>query len=189
MLTVSSSPRRTSPVFRGKWILDVLLGEPPPPPPANVPELPAEVETGAATLRDLLENHRKQAACAGCHNRIDPLGLALEQFDAVGRLRQDERDTSATLDGDTIDGVADLKRILITKKRGSYVRHITRKMLTYATGRDLILADERTLQATIAKLEEDGFRAGTLIREIVLSEPFRYRMNPSKKTSRSGSSR
>ena len=178
VLTVSSSPRRTSPVFRGKWILDVLLGEPPPPPPPNVAELPAEVETDGSSLRELLEIHRKQTVCASCHNRIDPLGLALEQYDAVGRLRKDDRDTTATLlDGEVIDGVAGLKRILLEKKRDSYIRQVARKMLAYALGRNLMFADERPLHAMIAKLEQDEFRVGTLIREMIVSDPFRYRMN------------
>jgi len=179
VLTVSSSPRRTSPVFRGKWVLDVLLGEPPPPPPPNVPELPAATESKGSSLRDLLEAHRSNPACAACHNRIDPYGLALEQFDAVGRLRADKRDTSSVLaNGTTIDGVEDLKRFLVEEKNDAFVRHLASKMLSYAIGRDLIFSDERSIQGIIRNLDTNKFRAKSLIHSIVLSEPFRMRKNP-----------
>lgn len=179
VLTVSSSPRRTSPVFRGKWVLEVLLGEPPPPPPPNVPDLPATAEKSGASLRDLLEAHRREAVCAGCHSRIDPYGLALEQYDAVGRLRKDAQDTTATLfNGERLDGAAELKRYLIEQKGPSFVRHLLKRMLVYALGRELKFPDERPVQLIFRRLENDGYGAATLIREIVLSEPFRYRMNP-----------
>ena len=182
VLTVSSSPRRTSPVFRGKWVLEVLLGEPPPPPPANVPALPAEVEPGGTSLRELLEAHRGQEACAGCHNRIDPYGLALEQYDAVGRLRPTKQDTATTLStGESLDGVEDLKRYLVRQKKSAFLRHLTRKMLSYALGRELRFPDERTVHAIHRKLENGDGGARTLIHEVVLSEPFRYRKNPARR--------
>ena len=180
VLTVSSSPRRTSPVFRGKWVLEVLLGEPPPPPPANVPELSAEAESSGASLRDLLAAHRSQKACAGCHSRIDPYGLALEQYDAVGRLRPDERDTRATLfNGVPLRGVEDLKRYLIEEKSSVFLRHLTKRLLVYALGRELTFPDERPVQVILERLQRDA-KAGakTLVHEIVLSDPFRYRMDP-----------
>ncbi len=179
VLTVSSSPKRTSPVFRGKWLLEVLLGEPPPPPPANVPELPEEVKGGGSTLRELLERHRSQEACAGCHSRIDPYGLALEQYDPVGRLRPDRRDTVTTLyTGESIDGAGALKEYLARERKSDFVRHLVRRMLTYALGRELTFPDERPVQAIVDQLENDGYGARTLIHELVLSEPFRYRKNP-----------
>ena len=180
VLTVSSSPRRTSPVFRGKWVLEVLLGEPPPPPPPNVPELSVEAESGGASLRELLEAHRSREVCAGCHRRIDPYGLTLEQYDAVGRLRTDERDTSATLfNGQHLRGVEDLKRYLVDQKGSVFLRHLTRRLLVYALGRELTFPDERPVQLILERLQRDGHAgAKALIHGIVLSEPFRYRMEP-----------
>jgi len=179
VLTVSSSPRRTSPVFRGKWVLDVLLGEPPPPPPASVPPLPAEAENSGASLRELLAAHRSQAVCAGCHDKIDPYGLALEQYDAVGRLRTDEQNTFTTLwNGETLDGATDLRRFLLEEKSNTFIRHLTKKLLSYALSRDLTFPDERSVYTILQRLENESFQARTLIHEIVLSEPFRYRKNP-----------
>jgi len=179
VLTVSSSPRRTSPVFRGKWVLDVLLGEPPPPPPPNVPELPSEAEAAGASLREILAIHRSNPVCAACHDRIDPYGLALEQYDAVGRLRPDDRDTSTTLyNGEILDGVADLKRFLLEEKGDTFIRHLTQKMLAYALGRELKFPDERSVQLILAQLEEEDYRARSLIRAIVLSDAFRFQKTP-----------
>ena len=176
VLTVSSSPRRTSPVFRGAWVLDVLLGEPPPPPPADVPELPAEADGPATSQRALLEAHRANPVCAGCHARIDPYGLALEQYDAIGRLRPDPQDTSTTLfDGRRLDGADDLKRYLAGEKATGFVRHLVRRMLTYALGRRLTFPDDRTVEIILQHLEEEGWGAAAMIREIVLSDPFRFR--------------
>lgn len=178
-LTVSSSPRRTSPVFRGKWVLDVLLGEPPPPPPPNVPPLSADAESNATSLREILEAHRANPVCATCHDRIDPYGLSLEQYDAVGRLRTEKQDTQTTLlSGETLDGATDLKRFLLEKKSDSFVRHLTKKMLAYSLGRELTFPDERTVQQILKGLEENDYSGETLIRGIVLSEAFRYRKNP-----------
>lgn len=179
VLTVSSSPRRTSPVFRGKWLLDVLLGEPPPPPPPNVPELSADAETDASSLRDLLAAHREQAACAACHDRIDPYGLALEQYDAVGRIRAEDQDTTTTLfSGEAIDGAEELKQFLVERKSEAFIRHLTKKMLAYALSRELKFPDERAVQTILVRLAKNENRTATLIREVVLSEPFRYRLNP-----------
>ena len=176
ILTVSSSPRRTSPVFRGAWVLDVLLGEPPPPPPPDVPELPAEADGPATSHRALLEAHRANPVCAGCHARIDPYGQALEQYDAMGRLRPDPRDTSTTLfDGRRLDGADDLKRYLAGEKATGFVRHLVRRMLTYALGRRLTFPDDRTVEIILQHLEEEGWGAAAMIREIVLSDPFRFR--------------
>ena len=179
-LTVSSSPRRTSPVFRGKWVLEVLLGEPPPPPPPNVPPLEEPTESGGTTLRQLLEAHRNQEACAGCHSRIDPYGLAMEQFDAVGRWRTDPQDTRTTLfNGETLEGINDLKRYLVDQKGHAFVRHLSKRLLSYALGRELKFPDERAVEGIMNQLEQDEFRTKTLVQAIVLSEPFRYRKNPS----------
>lgn len=178
-LTVSSSPRRTSPVLRGKWVLDVLLGEPPPPPPPNVPPLEEPTVSGGSTLRQLLEAHRSQEACAGCHSRIDPYGFALEQFDAVGRWRTEKQDTQSTLfNGETLNGVEDLTQYLVEQKGPAFVRHLTRRLLSYSLGRELAFPDERTVEGILDQLEQDEFGAKTLVRAIVVSEPFRFRKNP-----------
>gem|GEM_PF-1080202 len=176
VLTVSSSPQRTSPVFRGKWVLEVLLGDPPPPPPPNVPSLPAAGSETASSLRESLELHRRQEACAGCHSRIDPYGLALEQFDAVGGLRSKPQDTRTTLHtGEALNGVGDLKNHLATEKKEDFLRHLTRKLLAYALGRELQFSDERAVHKIMEELKKDGLGARTLIHQVVLSEPFRFR--------------
>ena len=176
VLTVSSSPNRTSPVFRGKWVLDVLLGEPPPPPPPNVGTLDSDDQTSNSSLRELLESHRSKAECASCHNKIDPYGFALEQYDPIGRLKKRDQNTSTTLwNGLSIDGAADLREFLLNEKSTTFIRHLTEKMLSYALSRDLIFSDERSVFTIINKLEGNNFEARMLIDEIVLSEPFRYR--------------
>jgi len=182
VLTVSSSPQRTSPVFRGKWVLEVLLGDPPPPPPPNVPSLPAAESETASSLRESLELHRRQEACAGCHSRIDPYGLALEQFDAVGALRSKSQDTRTTLNtGEVLNGVVDLKRYLASEKKDEFLRHLTRKLLAYALGRELQFSDERAVHKIMQHLKKDGMGARTLIHQVVLSEPFRFRRLPAVK--------
>jgi len=123
----------------------------------------------------MLEAHRSQEACAGCHSRIDPYGLALEQFDAVGRWRTETQDTHTTLfNGETLDGAEDLKHYLVEQKGRAFVRHLTRRLLSYALGRELVFPDERAVEGILNQLEQDGFGAKTLVRAIVLSEPFRY---------------
>ena len=179
VLTVSSSPQRTSPVFRGKWVLEVLLGDPPPPPPPNVPSLPAAESEAASSLRESLALHRRQESCSGCHSRIDPYGLALEQFDAVGALRNKPQDTRTTLHtGEELDGANDLKQYLATEKKNEFIRHFTRKLLAYALGRELQFSDERAVHKITEHLKKDGLGARTLIHQVVLSEPFRYRRIP-----------
>ena len=180
VLTVSSSPRRTSPVFRGKWILDVLLGEPPQPPPPNIPALSVETGQASGNLRAVLENHRRDSACARCHNQIDPLGFALEQYDAVGRLRPEKQNTTAKLPtGESITGVPDLRQLLLKQKKDTYIRHLTEKLLSYALGRRLRFADQRPLETILSQLKKNNYKAHTLIREIIGSDPFRNRKNPS----------
>lgn len=182
VLTVSSSPQRTSPVFRGKWILEVLLGDPPPPPPPNVPSLPATESATASSLRESLALHRKQAACAGCHSRIDPFGITLEQYDAVGALRRQPQDTRTTLHtGEPLADVTDLKRYLADQKKDEFLRHVTRKMLAYALGRELRFSDERAVHSILENLKKNNMGARSLIHQVVLSEPFRYRRISSTK--------
>jgi hypothetical protein len=179
VLTVTSSPRRSSPVFRGKWILDVVLGQPPPPPPPNVPELGAAAEKGVGSLRDALGAHRADAACASCHDRIDPLGFALEAFDATGRLREGLVDNAGVLpDGSAFEGHEGLKVLLRTKREGEFVRHFASRLLVFALGRELSFTDERALQTLLTRVREAGGSSRALVREIVSSYPFQYSKQP-----------
>ncbi len=179
VLAVSSYPQRTSPVLRGKWVLENILGTPPPAPPPNVPAL-KENEAGAApqTLRERLEQHRANAVCATCHDRIDPLGFALENYDVLGRWRTSDAgkpiDSAGQLpDGTKIAGPDDLKKVLLDRKDG-FIRFFTTKMLGYALGRGLTPGDSCTVDQIVAKVAEENYSSQTLIREIVLSVPFRY---------------
>ena len=178
VLTVASYPYRTSPVLRGAWILESILGTPPPAPPANVPPL-EEVAAGAApkTVRERLAAHRTNAVCASCHTRIDPYGFALENYDVTGRWRDTDAgkkiDASAELiDGTKFDGPAELRKVLLDRK-DLFVRHLTNKLLGYALGRGLTLQDSCTVDAIVEKVKQNRYSALTLIDEIVLSVPFR----------------
>ncbi|MBM3811924.1 MAG: DUF1592 domain-containing protein [Acidimicrobiia bacterium] len=179
VLAVSSYPTRTSPVLRGKWVLESLLGTPPPPPPPNVPELPeAHGETASLTLRERLTLHRRNPGCATCHNRIDPMGFALENYDVLGRWRTEDAgkpiDAKGQLpDGETFDGPDELKALLLERKQ-LLMRNLTAKLLAYALGRGLTLEDYCSVDQITAKLEAENYSSHTLIREIVLSIPFRY---------------
>ncbi len=180
VLTVTSNPTRTSPVKRGKWVLEQLLGEPPPPPPPNVPELPNDEQAAAgASLRERLEIHRRNPSCANCHAKMDPLGFALENFDAIGAFRTKdgpfEIDASGELPGgQKLQGAKELKSILKEKKE-TFARCLTEKMLIYALGRGLEYYDRPTVDRVTAALTENDYRFSTLIVEIVRSEPFRLR--------------
>lgn len=186
VLAVSSYPYRTSPVLRGTWILDSLLGTPPPPPPANVPPL-EETAAGAAptTVRERLEKHRANAVCASCHSRIDPLGFALENYDVIGRWRTEEAgkpvDNSGEMtDGTRIQGPAQLKAALMQHK-DLFVRNLTNKLLGYALGRGLTLRDSCTVDAIVAEVKAKDYSAQALIESIVLSTPFRQKERPKEK--------
>jgi hypothetical protein len=179
VLTVSSYPYRTSPVLRGAWILEAILGTPPPPPPANVPAL-AEHREGEApqTVRERLAQHRSDPVCASCHSRIDPFGFALENYDVTGRWRNGEAgraiDASAELiDGTKFTGPEELRKVLLDRK-DVFIRNLTNKMLGYALGRGLTLKDSCTVDAIVAKVKQNGYSALTLLEEVVTSVPFRY---------------
>ncbi|MBM3724703.1 MAG: DUF1588 domain-containing protein [Acidobacteria bacterium] len=178
VLAVASYPYRTSPVLRGAFILDAILGTPPPPPPPNVPAL-EEAHNGSAprTMRERLAQHRANPACAGCHARIDGLGFALENYDVVGAWRDQESgkpvDTRGELaDGAVFEGPAGLRKVLMDRKE-LFVRNLVSKMLGYALGRGLSLRDSCTVDRIVERLRANGYRAQTLVEEIVLSEPFR----------------
>lgn len=178
VLAVSSYPHRTSPVLRGKWLLEAMLGTPPPPPPPDVPQLEEGKETTAHTLRERLAQHRANAVCASCHSRIDPLGFALENYDVIGRWRTEEGgkpiDARGELaDGKAFEGPAQLKAVLLEKK-DLFLRNLTNKVLGYALGRGLTLQDQCTVNTIVTEVEKSGYSAHALINSVVLSMPFRY---------------
>ena len=180
ILTVTSNPTRTSPVKRGRWILEQILGAPPPPPPPNVPEL-AEGNGAPLTgsLRQRMEQHRANPACANCHAKMDPLGFAFENFDAIGGFRQKEGEfpieTAGVLPGGkAFQGPIELKAILM-EQRAKLGRNLTEKLLTYALGRGLESYDRRSVLKIQTALEQHGYKFSTLAIEITKSEPFRMR--------------
>jgi hypothetical protein len=181
ILTATSLPLRTSPVKRGKWILDTLLGTPPPPPPPDAGVLPGDDKSPEGlSFRETLEMHRKKASCAGCHAKIDPLGFGLENFDAIGRWRSVDAngepiDSKAVLPGDiSFSTPAELKKLL----QGSdelFLRNLARKMLAYSLGRPLEYYDEPVVSDLVAKLRKDDLKMQSLILSIVESHPFQNR--------------
>ena len=179
VLTVSSYATRTSPVLRGKWVLDNLLDAPPPEPPADVPNLDESKIGTAASMREQLEEHRKNPTCASCHRRMDPLGFGLENFDAVGAWRTADGkfpiDASGRLpDGRTFNGPTELRAILAAE-REAFSRAITSKLLTYALGRGLERFDVKTVKTIASRLPEHDYRFSGLVLEIVNSLPFTSR--------------
>jgi hypothetical protein len=179
ILAVTSNPTRTSPVKRGRWVLEQLLGAPPPPPPPNVPELKEGGEKLTGTLRQQMEQHRENPSCASCHARMDPLGFALENYDAIGAYRTKDGehavDPSGTLvDGTAVSGPVDLKNVLLAKK-DTFTRCLAEKMLIYALGRGLERTDRRTLDAITSATGREGYKFSALVTAIVTSDPFRLR--------------
>ena len=184
LLTVTSYPNRTSPVLRGKWVLENLLGAPPPPPPPDVPSFPERGDHGEpATVRELLEMHRRSPACAGCHAPMDPLGFALEQFDAIGRWRT--TDGNAPIDahgvmptGDAFDGLSGLKEMLAGNPE-PLVRTVTEKLLAYALGRAIEYHDYPAIRGIVREADADDYRWSSVILGIVRSPAFRMRSTSS----------
>lgn len=180
VLAVSSYPRRSSPVLRGAWVLETLLGIELPPPPPDVPALDEdEAKTRPLTLRQRLERHRADAACASCHDRIDPIGFALEHFDEIGRWRDEDEggpiNAVATLpSGTRLDGLQGLKAYLL-ERRDDVARQLTRKLLGYALGRGLTVNDECTVDAILQRLRDNDYRSHELILGIVESRPFQMK--------------
>ncbi len=183
ILTLTSYPQRTSPVLRGKWVLEEILGTPPPPPPNNVKVLPPDDRPkGEMTFRKRLEEHRKDPNCASCHAKLDPLGFGLESFDAIGRWRTEiggkPVDASGKLTtGEDFTGPAELKKILIGSKKDQFVKNITGRMLSYALRRGLEYYDAATVKQIAARLKANGDKSTVLVAEIVKSFPFQYRRN------------
>lgn len=189
VLTVTSYPQRTSPVLRGKWVLEELLGTPPPPPPPGAGGLPAsDAPKDGQTLRQRLEQHRSKPECASCHQRMDPLGFGLENFDAVGRWRAEIAgtpvDSSGVLaTGEAFSGPSELKRHLLARK-DQFLGNITEKMLAYALGRGIEPYDAPAVRKIVQTVARDGYRSEPLVLEIVRSYPFQFRRNaPQEKAS------
>jgi hypothetical protein len=177
VLAVTSNPTRTSPVKRGKWVLEQIMGTPPPPPPPNVPELEANKEA-KGTLRQRMEMHRENPACANCHQSMDAIGFALENFDVIGRFRDADAegpiDPSGKLpDGTAFSGMSELKDIL-SAKQDVIVRNVTEKLMTYALGRSLDFFDDRPIQKIVADAAQQENRFHALIKGIIKSDPFLF---------------
>ena len=178
VMAVATYPKRTSPVLRGVWVLDNLLGSPSPPPPPDIPLLDEEqVQSGALSLREQFAAHRANPTCATCHDRLDPIGFALENLDMVGRWRDNDPagpiDASAQLpNGKVIDGVEGLKQHLLDQ-RDVFVEQLARKLLGYALGRGLVAADLCALDTIVQRVRDADYRAHELVLAIIESEPFR----------------
>jgi Protein of unknown function (DUF1592)/Protein of unknown function (DUF1588)/Protein of unknown function (DUF1585) len=187
VLTVTSYPNRTSVVQRGKWILENLLGTPPPPPPADVPELKAKAGDGRKlSLREAMQEHRATGSvCGSCHGRMDPIGFALENFNAVGEWRDEDAgvpiDSKGKLpNGSEFQGPAGLKSLLLERHRDEFVTTVAEKILTYALGRGLEPYDRPTVRAITAKAARDNYRLPAFIAAIVESTPFQMRRTSEK---------
>lgn len=179
VLEVSSYGNRTSPVLRGKWILDNILNSPPPPPPANVPSLDEDAVGSSASLRQQLEQHRKNAVCASCHSRMDPLGFGFENFDAVGAWRTLDGkfpiDPSGVLpDGKAFRGADELK-VILRQQKDTFAEGLTEKLLTYALGRGLDRSDRPSVKQIVTRMAANEYKFSGLLLGIVESAPFQVR--------------
>jgi hypothetical protein len=179
ILALTSNPTRTSPVKRGKWVLDNLLNAPPPPPPPDVPELKEGKEL-KGTLRERMEQHRADSLCASCHARMDPIGFAFEHFDGIGAWREKEGDEKIDASGELLTGEkfedhSEFIRVLAAQKKDQFVRAMADKMLTYALGRGLEYYDKCALDEITAPLAKNDYKFSDLVLGIVKSTPFQKR--------------
>jgi hypothetical protein len=187
VLTISSQPGRTSPVIRGNWVLRNVIGVPAPDPPANVPALPVKKEdvagnTHIPTMREQMEEHRRNPACAGCHKMMDPIGFALEPFDAIGHLRTEDRGSvidarGQMYDGTPVDGPAGVRTFLL-KHQDQYLRNVTENLMTYALGRGMDYADMPEVRKVMQSAAPQGFRLESLVTAVVLSDNFSMNVVP-----------
>jgi hypothetical protein len=184
LLTVTSYPNRTSPVLRGKWLLETILGTPPPPPPPDVPALQERGEGGKiASVRERLEAHRANPACSGCHSVMDPLGFALENFDPVGRWRTHDAGTpvdasGALPSGAKFEGVAGLRGLLL-QQREQFATNVTDRLMAYALGRGIEYYDLPSIRKIARAAAPDDYRWSSIILGIVKSAPFQMRRSES----------
>ena len=180
ILTATSNPARTNPVSRGKWVLETLLGSRIPEPPADAGILPENAgQVKGQTLRQEFEEHRRNPSCVDCHEKIDPIGFGLENFDAIGRYRTTENgvpiDSAGVMpDGAAFNGPVELKRYLLSEKKDAFIRNLVERMLSFALGRELKHYDEAAILKIVEALEATDYSAQTLITEVVMSYPFQY---------------
>ena len=192
ILTLTSYNNRTSPVLRGKWVLENLLDNAPPPPPPNIPALVQDEKAPlTGTMRELMEQHRTNPTCAACHSRMDPIGFGLENFDGIGSWRTIDSknsliDASGKLpDGKTFDGPAGLKEVLLSQK-DRFVRTTVAKLLTFALGRGLERSDNPVVDEITAAVRKEDYKFSALVNQVVQSAPFqkrRGRLAPISETS------
>jgi hypothetical protein len=186
LLVITSNPDRTSPVKRGLYVLDTILGTPPPPPPTGVPELEEAADKFGGrtpTLREVLELHRDDALCSACHARMDPLGLALENFNAMGMWRETEGQQpidpkGRLISGETFDSVKQLKAILKEKKRLDFYYCVTEKLMTYALGRGVEFTDAHTVDEIVDEMARQDGRFSVLLKGVIMSPQFQRRREP-----------
>jgi hypothetical protein len=178
VLTTTSYANRTSVVLRGKWVLSILLGAPPPDPPPNVPTLPANNPAKPTTLRERMQQHRAIPTCAACHMKMDPLGFALEQYDGIGRWRENDEgapiDATITLDGREVNSPKAFRDALLARS-DEVVHTVTEKLLTYALGRGVEYYDQPSVRELVREVRKDDDRWSSLILGIVRSRPFQMR--------------
>ena len=187
VLTISSQPGRTSPVIRGNWVLRNVIGVPAPDPPANVPALPVKKEdvagnTHIPTMREQMEEHRRNPACAGCHKMMDPIGFALEPFDAIGHLRTEDRGSpidarGQMYDGTPVDGPAGVRTFLL-KHQDQYLRNVTENLMTYALGRGMDYADMPEVRKVMQSAAPEGYKLKALVTAVALSDNFSMNVVP-----------
>jgi hypothetical protein len=191
ILTISSQPGRTSPVIRGNWVLRNIIGVPAPDPPANVPALPVHTSDAAGnakipSMREQMEQHRADPHCAGCHKLMDPIGFALEPFDAIGQWRTQDSgnliDTHSQMyDGTPVDG-PDGVRTFLLKHQDQYLRNVTQNLVTYALGRGVEYDDMPAVRSVLHAAAADNYRLKSLIYAVVLSENFRMNVASDSET-------
>ena len=190
VLTVTSNPDRTSPVKRGLFILNNILGTPVPPPPPNIPALEASethFKDHPPTLRESLAVHREDPLCSSCHSRMDPLGLGMENFNALGMWRDIERgqtiETAGKLiTGETFNNIQELKHILAANHKFDFYRCLTQKLLTYALGRGMEYYDVETVDQIVSQLDDENGRFGALMMGVIESTPFQEQRNRANAT-------
>jgi hypothetical protein len=181
ILTLTSNPTRTSPVKRGKWVLENILGTPPPPPPPDIPDLKTGKDAAlTGTLRERMEQHRSNPNCSSCHARMDPIGFAFENFDGIGAWRNKDGDFSIDSSGELVGGgsfrdASELRRILVAQKKEEFVRCLLEKLLTYALGRGMEMYDKCAIDEISKRLTKRDYKFGDMMVEITRSSPFQLR--------------
>ena len=179
LLAMNSSGDDSHPLKRGVWLLESLLNDPPPPPPPAVPEIDlADPEIAKMTLKERIEDHRNHAACMSCHAKIDPWGIAFENYDALGQWRnqingQPVDATSTLFNKQKLDGMDGLKRFLLENRQDQFVRAMVHKLTTYALGRPLVFADRSAVDEITSKVRQQGDGLATMIELIAMSDLFR----------------